>query len=421
MLDREGAGRRRPTSPSSARRAEVIDRIGALADIGVTDFAAVEFGGDPDEAAATRAALVGDAAALMHRRGRRRRRAPACTVTRWSCAAATRRAHRGGRSHASPDTRRPSTTGRRPSRAATWSAVPRHRRRRAHAWTWECAWIAVAARPRRPGRRARSTVALTRPRARAPATTAGRWCIEPGRPGRVGHRARLVRSSTCCRPTCSTTSTRSAGIPRGVGLSEPADRLRPVRRRPTSPTPRTASPAPATLLGPRRRGRRGARPRGGPHRARRRAPRLPRLQLRHGARRGVRDGPPRTASGTSCSTVPIDPDAGDPAGPARRPTACRTTPPTSSTPSIDPLPRAVRRHRRCARPGPDSAGARRRPRGHDPRRCRPTDFAGEPVAARPHRPRRADRRRHATTRGRGASSATPCATPPTATRRRSPP
>ena len=47
-----------PTSPSSGRPAEVIDRIGALADIGVTDFAAVEFGGDPDEVAATRAALV---------------------------------------------------------------------------------------------------------------------------------------------------------------------------------------------------------------------------------------------------------------------------------------------------------------------------------------------------------------------------
>ena len=36
---------------------EVIERIGALADIGVTEFAGSEFAADPDEAAATRAAL----------------------------------------------------------------------------------------------------------------------------------------------------------------------------------------------------------------------------------------------------------------------------------------------------------------------------------------------------------------------------
>ena len=36
---------------------EVAERIAALADIGVTDFAAVEFPGNPDEAAATRAAV----------------------------------------------------------------------------------------------------------------------------------------------------------------------------------------------------------------------------------------------------------------------------------------------------------------------------------------------------------------------------
>jgi 5,10-methylenetetrahydromethanopterin reductase len=57
MLDREGVeGAADIALVGSA--AEVTDRIGALADIGVTDFAAVEFGGDPDEAAATRATLV---------------------------------------------------------------------------------------------------------------------------------------------------------------------------------------------------------------------------------------------------------------------------------------------------------------------------------------------------------------------------
>jgi len=37
---------------------EVIDRLAALADIGVTDFAAVEFGATPDEIADTRAAVM---------------------------------------------------------------------------------------------------------------------------------------------------------------------------------------------------------------------------------------------------------------------------------------------------------------------------------------------------------------------------
>ena len=39
--------------------AEVQDRVAALADIGVTEFAAVEFGATADEIADTRAALQG--------------------------------------------------------------------------------------------------------------------------------------------------------------------------------------------------------------------------------------------------------------------------------------------------------------------------------------------------------------------------
>lgn len=57
MLDREGAAG--PADIVIAGSAdECADRIGALADIGVTDFAAVEFSTDPDEAAATRAMLT---------------------------------------------------------------------------------------------------------------------------------------------------------------------------------------------------------------------------------------------------------------------------------------------------------------------------------------------------------------------------
>lgn len=57
MLDREGAADAADIAIVGSAE-EVTDSIGSLADLGVTDFAAVEFGGDPDETAATRAALV---------------------------------------------------------------------------------------------------------------------------------------------------------------------------------------------------------------------------------------------------------------------------------------------------------------------------------------------------------------------------
>jgi F420-dependent oxidoreductase-like protein len=56
MLDKEGAAGPE-TIAIVGGEAEVADRIGALADIGVTDFAASEFPGNPDEAARTRDAL----------------------------------------------------------------------------------------------------------------------------------------------------------------------------------------------------------------------------------------------------------------------------------------------------------------------------------------------------------------------------
>lgn len=57
MLDREGAAGPEDIAITGSAE-EVIERISALADLGVTDFAAVEFPGDPDEAAATRAAVL---------------------------------------------------------------------------------------------------------------------------------------------------------------------------------------------------------------------------------------------------------------------------------------------------------------------------------------------------------------------------
>jgi len=56
MLDKEGVGGPADIAIVGSRN-EVIDRISALAGIGVSDFAAVEFGGNPDEVAETRDAV----------------------------------------------------------------------------------------------------------------------------------------------------------------------------------------------------------------------------------------------------------------------------------------------------------------------------------------------------------------------------
>jgi F420-dependent oxidoreductase-like protein len=56
MLDREGAGGAEDVAIIGTTD-EVVHRVGALADVGVTDFAAVEFSDVPDEAEATRAAI----------------------------------------------------------------------------------------------------------------------------------------------------------------------------------------------------------------------------------------------------------------------------------------------------------------------------------------------------------------------------
>jgi len=56
MLDREGAAGPADVAVFGSA-SEVTDRVSALADIGVTDFGAVEFAANPDEADATRAAL----------------------------------------------------------------------------------------------------------------------------------------------------------------------------------------------------------------------------------------------------------------------------------------------------------------------------------------------------------------------------
>ncbi|WP_040495904.1 TIGR03564 family F420-dependent LLM class oxidoreductase [Ilumatobacter nonamiensis] len=56
MLDREGAAGPEDIAITGTAD-EVVDRVGRLAEIGVTDYAAVEFPGNPDEAEATRAAI----------------------------------------------------------------------------------------------------------------------------------------------------------------------------------------------------------------------------------------------------------------------------------------------------------------------------------------------------------------------------
>jgi F420-dependent oxidoreductase-like protein len=57
MLDREGVAGPEGIAILGGE-SEVVDRIGALADLGVTEFAASEIPGNPDEAAATRAAIA---------------------------------------------------------------------------------------------------------------------------------------------------------------------------------------------------------------------------------------------------------------------------------------------------------------------------------------------------------------------------
>ena len=58
MLDREGAAGPADIAITGSVN-EVQERVASLADIGVTDFAAVEFGGNSDEVSETRAALKG--------------------------------------------------------------------------------------------------------------------------------------------------------------------------------------------------------------------------------------------------------------------------------------------------------------------------------------------------------------------------
>ena len=58
MLDKEGAAGPADIAITGSV-AEVQDRVAALASIGVTDFAAVEFGATPDEIGNTREALKG--------------------------------------------------------------------------------------------------------------------------------------------------------------------------------------------------------------------------------------------------------------------------------------------------------------------------------------------------------------------------
>ena len=263
-----------------------------------------------------------------------------------ACAAGPGRADRGGvaarRGHGAPDDDRPVAR-----LDGGLVDVPRPRPR-------PDAGLGVRvggrpARPRRPVRRAGRRSRCTRPAAR-----------RRRRPPTAGARPRRARaprasswpgtSSTCCRASCSTTSTRSAGTRGASGgrrRRSTAGRSAPS----TSPPPRTASPGTGALAVPGRRGRRRARPRAGPPGPRRRPPRLPRLQLRHGARLGVRHELTPSGVGRFVLDGAIDPTAGDPHGPLSADGV-----PDYAADELDdvdrPVPRAVRRQRRCAPPGP---------------------------------------------------------------------
>ena len=301
----------------------------------------------------------------------------------------------------------------RPPAASTleWSTCPAPRHRIVDA-------LGVHDRRRRwttPTRRRRRSAspspAPCSSRRRPPAARA-----EPRRPGRVGHRAGLVPRRRAAGRAARRATTRSAGIPVASG-----GRCRPStaadRRRSTSPSAEDVHRRHRRAARP---GRRGRRRRSTSSRsASRSASTASTTSATATARRSARctRWPTPTASGASCSTAPIDPTAGDPAGPLSADGV-----PDYAADELDdvdrPLPRAVRRQR-AVRGRPGQRGARRRPRGTI--RDLPTaDFAGGPSQLNRIDLDGPDGRRSPTTRGRGASSATPCATAPTATRRRSP-
>ena len=352
-----GRRRRRPTSPSSASAGEV-DRPHRRAR--PTSASPTS---PPSSSAATRT------------RWRRRGRRCVATLRRLMTAAGRSAASSSASSRSSPVVRR------RPRRAH------RARRRRSRRPPADTAPIDHRTTPRRPvrrrptrragarvrtadveltlawecalGRTCRSTtptptaeqiaVAITRPVLDA-GDDRRPLVLEPRRARRLGDRARLVLRR---RPAAELLDHfyPVGWDPRASGSSMPPIDCGPFDAVSTCRDAADCIAGTGDLLGPRRRGRRGARPRGGAPGARRRAARLPRLQLRHGARRGLRHGPPRRRRAVRARRR-HRPDGRRPGWPAGRPTACPTTPPTSSTTSIARFHELCDGDRRSAPPVP---------------------------------------------------------------------
>ena len=217
------------------------------------------------------------------------------------------------------------------------------------------------------GRRARSTT-TTRPATRSPSPSAGP-CSTRATPAARSSSTRAGRADPASSSPAYLIDLLPAGPPRRVlpGRLGPAGR-RPVAagrrlrhcRRLRHPRRPGCIDRTGTLAGPGRRGRLRAGPRVRPRRARRRASRLPRLQLRHGARRGVRDGPPDRV-GRFVLDGAFDPTAGDPDRPARLRRHARLRRRRDGR-RDRPLPRAVRRLRgvcrRSGQPGAWSTSSR---------------------------------------------------------------
>ena len=249
--------------------------------------------------------------------------------------------------------------------ASTWTWSPCPDLDDALSMDWECAWVAVPldrADPAGDSRRSPSPGPCS-----TPATTAGPLVVEPRRSGRVGHRVRLDLVDML-PPELLDDFYPVGWDPAGVGLA---------RRRRSTADRSTPSSIPdvdeciertGELLARRRRRCRRSTSR---RCASRSASTASTTSATATARRSGRCTPWPTpiGSGTSCSTgrstrPPATRRARSP------PTACRTTRPTRSTPSIArflELCDAIA----AVRGRPGQRRARRRPRGHDPRRCRP--------------------------------------------------
>ena len=383
MLDREGASRGRPTSPSSARPT----RSASASPPWPTSASPTS---PPSSSAAT------PTRSTRHGRPWSPRcpadgpaRSPGPALLGLTMAVVACSAGPGVRTEEASqrveDTAPPTTTARSPVSTVDWSTCPDLDPDLTLAW--ECASVAVPLDHADPSGE-QITVALTRPQLDA-GDDRRPLVLDPGGPGASG--IELAWHLVDVLPGELLDHYYPVGWdPRGVGRSTPPVDCGPIGAF-DIPAAEDCIAGTGALAVPGRRRRRRARPRTGPPGPRCRPPRLPRLQLRHGARFGLRDDATPRASAASCSTAPS----------TRRPAIRSARCPADGVPdyAADELDDVIDRfHELCdASPlcaaGPDSAALVDDLEAHDPR---PADgrLRGRPVADEPHRPRRPDGRDH---------------------------